>query len=192
MTIQEPPAPIRLYTLAEFEALPDDGNKYELDRGELITMPPPKREHGLVVVKIARVVGNFAEEHDLGEVVSEVGYLLSEDPAVVRAPDVAFTSKARLTPPDGQYDKVAPDLVIEVASPSNTADEFQLKIEQYFAAGTRRAWLFYSNVRAVYDYEAPDKVTILRGDAVLRVGDVLPGFEVVISAIFAVLDGPKK
>jgi Uma2 family endonuclease len=187
MAVQE-----RLYTAADLTILPDDGRRYELDRGRLIIMPPPKREHGLVVLEIAALVRNHVRANDLGEVVAEIGCLLTENPDTVRAPDVSVTAKARVTPVVDDYDRVPPDLAIEVASPGNTTSDMIEKIEQFFEAGVRQVWVFYPRRRVVYVYTSPDTVSILRDEAVLDGGDVLPGLAVRVRDVFAVLGNQER
>ncbi len=178
----------RLYTAEDLLALPDNGKRYELDRGRLIVMPPPKREHGLIAMEIGRLIANYVKANNLGIVSTEIGYQLSENPDTVRAPDVSFTSKARVVPAKGEYDRVAPDLAIEVISPSNTQDEIQQKVIQYFRAGTRLVWAFFPKSRSVYVYRSAHEVTILGVEDTLDGGDVLPGFHVEVGEIFSVLD----
>ena len=169
-------------------ALPDDGNRYELNRGELIVMPPAKKEHGLVVSQATRLLGNHVAENDLGEVVAEIGYLFRRDPDTVLAPDISFTSKARMAPLTGEYDEIAPDLAVEVASPGNTASDMNEKIVQYFEAGVRLVWLVFPKSRMVHVYHAVDKITVLKGDDLLDGGEVVPGFSIKLSDLFGVLD----
>src|SRR5258708_5125038 len=178
----------KLYTVADLDALPDDDKRYELDRGRLIVMPPPKPEHGLLVLRIGRFIGDHVDTHHLGIVTAESGYRLSHNPDTVRAPDVSFTSTARLTPLTGAYPQVAPDLAVEVASPGNAVDDMNQKIEQYFAAGVRQVWVLYAKTRTIYVYTSARKVTILGIEDTLDGGDVLPGFAVSVREIFAVLD----
>ncbi len=182
----------RLYTASDLKALPDDGRRYELDRGRLIVMPPPKREHGLVVLEIAALVRNHVRAHDLGQVSAEIGYLLGKDPDTVRAPDVSFTAQARVAPLKDEYDHVPPDLAIEVASPGNTTSDMIEKIEEFFEAGVRQVWVLYPRRRVIYVYTAPDNVSILRDEAMLQGGDVLPGFAVSVRDIFAVLGDTER
>src|SRR5262249_14150410 len=125
---------------------------------------------------------------DLGQVVAEIGYQLSENPDTVRAPDVSFMAKARVTPRTSDYDKTAPDLAVEVASPGNTASDLNEKISEYFEAGGRQVWVFYPKTRTIYLYTSHLKVKILSGDDTLDGGEVLPGFRVKVADIFAVLD----
>ena len=77
-----------LLTLEQFEQLPDDGMRHELDEGELISMPPTFGLHGKIQSKMDRTLGNYAEARSLGLVMVETGFRLSPD--IVRAPDVAF------------------------------------------------------------------------------------------------------
>jgi Uma2 family endonuclease len=178
----------RLYTVVDLEALPDDGNRYELDRGMLITMPPPKREHGLIVNQIAYLVTGHVEANDLGEVAAEIGYQLEQNPDTVRAPEVSFTATARLKIISGEYEQTPPDLAVEVASPGNTVSDMNEKIEQYFAAGVRLVWLFFPKTRKIHVYNAANKITVLGEEDFLDGGDVLPGFRVSVHEIFKPLD----
>src|SRR5260370_15576065 len=151
----------KLYTVADLDALPDDDRRYELDRGRLIVMQPPKPEHGALVMEIGGFIRDHVRPNHLGRVTAESGYRLSENPDTVRAPDVSFTSNARLTPLSGAYPQVAPDLAVEVASPGNTVDDMNQKIEQYFAAGVRQVWVLYAKTRTIYVYTSARTVTIL-------------------------------
>ncbi len=180
MTVQE-----RLYTAADLAHLPDDGTRFELVRGELIEMPPPKRIHGRLVARLILLIGAFISERRLGEILAESGFMLAESPDTVRAPDVAFISNARLKPATNDYDRVAPDLAVEVVSPGNTVGMMHDKIAQYFAAGVRQVWLVFPESRAVHVYRSAKQVTILDGSDMLDGGDVLPGFSVPVSAVFA-------
>ncbi|MBA2244708.1 MAG: Uma2 family endonuclease, partial [Gemmatimonadetes bacterium] len=80
-------SPARLVTAEELLRMPDDGIRRELVRGELRTMPPAGRRHGKVAMRIGVRLGNFVEEHGLGEVyAAETGFKLESDPDTVRAP----------------------------------------------------------------------------------------------------------
>ena len=77
----------KLLTAADLLALPDDGKRYELIRGELIAMPPASHEHGRVAERFGRRIGNFAEEHDLGHgIAAETGVHIERNPDTMRAP----------------------------------------------------------------------------------------------------------
>jgi Uma2 family endonuclease len=125
----------RLYTAANLQALPDDGKRYELVRGVLIEMPPPGQEHGLVTMEIGRLIANHVRASDLGKVTTESGYLLSEDPDTVRAPDISFIAKSRLPSLKDTYAKIAPDLAVEVMSPGNSLDDMNEKNRSILRSG---------------------------------------------------------
>jgi Uma2 family endonuclease len=184
MSIQE-----KLYTTADLANILDDDRRYELDEGELIVMPPPQLEHAAVVNWLAYLITGFVFTNKLGIVWSETGYQLRENPDTVRAPDVSFTSKERLKPRSGTYQKIAPDLAIEVASPGNTASDMNKKVSQYFEAGVRLVWLLYIATRQIYVYTSPTTVKILGIEDTLDGGEVLPGFSVTVREIFSVLEG---
>src|ERR1041385_512229 len=119
-----------LRTLEEFESLPEDGNKHELNQGELVVMPPPKLIHSRVQQRINFCLSNYVADSHGGEVYSEAGYLLSRVPEItVRQPVVSFLSMSRVSnTPDDQYAEGSPDLAIEVVSPGDSAEELNLKV----------------------------------------------------------------
>jgi Uma2 family endonuclease len=79
------------------------------------------------------------------------------------------------------FSTVAPDLAVEVSSPSNSKTEMQEKVTAYFQSGTRLMWVGYPRSRTVYVYTAANKVAILDHDGVLDGGDALPGFSAAVS-----------
>ena len=180
----------KLYTADDLLNMPqDDGKRYELIKGVLIVMSPANETHGEVAMEFGRLIANHVRAHKLGRVyTAETGFELFRDPDTVLAPDVAFVSKARLKPRTDKFAALAPDLAVEVVSPSNTKQEMHEKIALYFQAGTRQVWIVYPKSRAIYVYRAEDDVTILKRDGTLDGGDVLPGFSVKVADIFAVLD----
>ena len=108
----------------------------------------------------------------------------------VRAPDVAFLSRARFPGgkrPKGPIAPIAPDLAVEVLSKSNTKAEIARKLREYFASGTRLAWIVDPKTKSVRVHTSPTGSTRLdlatRG--VLDGGDVLPGFRLPLADLFA-------
>src|SRR5438270_819824 len=109
----------KLMTWQELAQLPDDGIRYELVRGVLLTMAPPFDEHGRLADRIGRSLDRYVDAHQLGEVRrAGVGYLLMSGPDTVREPDLAFVSTVHREAL-GQYRGYfpgSPDLVVEVVS----------------------------------------------------------------------------
>src|SRR5215831_14672334 len=92
-----PTAAANLITAAEFARRPDPGHPEELVRGRIVPMLPPTRRHGQICNKAGRIFGNFAEEHDLGQVLNnDSGVITEQGPDTVRGPDVAFYSYSRI------------------------------------------------------------------------------------------------
>src|SRR5260370_19926175 len=127
-----------LLTAAELEQIPDDDSvQIELDEGELIRMPPAGMNHGDCGTEITYLLKGYVKEHELGKVYNaDTGFKLRE--ATVRAPDVAFVRKSRLAEVHGKgFGKGAPDLAVEVFSPSDNVRQLMCEGKQYFAAGWR-------------------------------------------------------
>lgn len=175
----------RRWTDEELEALPNDGHKYELLDGGLI-MSPVHANHGVVCVRLVALLANFVQRHKLGEVYdSSTGFRLSE--RLLLCPDVAFASKATLkkilVAPD-KFLQGAPDLVIEVLSPSDRMVQINRKLDHYFEHGTKLAWLVNWKKAQVHIY-TPDSIEALtRPSDVLTGGAILPGFKCRLIQIF--------
>jgi Uma2 family endonuclease len=182
MVVQE-----KLYTAADLEKLAESDNRYELVEGVLIEMPPPKREHGLVAASLNAFIFTYVRANDLGQVTTESGFHLFESPDTVRAPEIAFIAKGHILPLSEGYDKMAPDLAVEIASPGNSASDLNEKIVQYFQAGVRQVWVAYPKTRMIHVYRSIKEVVVLDTNDTLDGGDVLPGLKLAVRDVFAPL-----
>ena len=145
------------------------------------------RRESLIGARLIFLIQFYLEENNLGEITGADGpYQLLEDQ--VRFPDVAFVSWNRI-PVDADPRVFAPDwapnLAIEVLSPSNTRGEMKRKLEDYFTAGVELVWYIDPDVRTVEVFTAVDQKQTLREDDMLTGGTVLPGFQVNIKELFA-------
>src|SRR5687768_15687011 len=117
-------AEVQLMTADELMMMPDDGYLYELIKGELIKVSPSTgHEHGLVTMNIAGPLYEYVKRKNLGKVyAAKTGFLLEQDSDTVRTADVAFVRRERIerTGPVKGYWIGAPDLAVEVISPSDT------------------------------------------------------------------------
>jgi Uma2 family endonuclease len=175
----------KIITADELLAMSGKG-RYELTEGRLIEMSPPGSEHGLIVNTINYFVTDYVRRKKLGKVfAAETGFRLSRKPDTVRAPDVAFVSSARLPKPLPKgYMDLAPDLVVEVVSPSDDADDMQLKIKEWLDAGAKMVCYVYPSSRQVVVYRSLRDVRVLTDVDTLLGDNVLPDFSLPIKEIF--------
>ena len=139
---------------------------------------------------LIEILRGFVKPRHLGLVTAPDG-MVRLAPGLVRIPDVAFVSWARLPSrrvPREPIPDLAPDLAVEVLSESNTADEMARKRREYFAAGVRLVWQVAPLARTVEVYTAPEQVMLLREEDTLEGGEVLPGFALPLRECFAELD----
>ena len=178
----------RLMTGEELMELPEDGYRYELVKGELHTMTPAGRRHGEIAMTLGIVLGNHARAHRLGTVcAAETGFYLSRDPDTVRAPDVSFVAQERI-PAEvdaDDYWPIAPDLAVEVVSPSDKTAEVLAKVAEYLEAGTRLVWVVYPQTQTVVIYRPSADVRLLSVGDTLEGEDVVPGFACPVGEVFA-------
>ena len=177
----------RLMTAEELEALGPDFFG-ELVDGVLVPTSPSAGSHGSIAMRLAIVLGPFVLEHALGELFdSSTGFVLRRNPDLVRSPDVAFVAASRLAAgvPRRGFLPMAPDLAVEILSPSNTASEMTRKLADYFGHGTRAVWLVDPDAEELTVYAASAIPRRLHGRDTLDGGDVLPGFATPVAALFA-------
>lgn len=174
-----------LITAEEYALLPDEVlRSSELVRGRIVKMPRPNFAHGNVQVKVGTALENYATGTNSGRVTVESGVIT--EPDTIRGPDVAYWSYARLpleaTPK--VFSDVAPDLIAEVISPSNSRREIARKIREYLAAGTTVVWVVDPDDRSVTVYRKPGDGRVIWDDAVIDCEDVLPGFSCLVANFF--------
>jgi Uma2 family endonuclease len=167
-----------------FEQLPDDGMHYEILEGELMTLPPPKSRHSLVAGNTFKALLPL-EQRGLGRVMLEAGYKLSEDPATWIQPDVSFFRKERVqaTAPNG-YFLNAPELAIEIVSPSESARDLERKVDALLAVGSHAVWVIYPETQKVRVF-LRDGTSYSRGvHEKLTAPDLLPDWELPVAKLF--------
>ena len=142
----------RAMTAEELLQLPDDNWRYELIRGGLRRMAPAGWEHGVLAMRIGSRLDQFVTANRLGIVLAaETGFILERNPDTVRAPDAAFVRLDRIPArslPKG-YWSGAPDLAVEVISPSDSAQEVDEKVDTWLSGGASEVWTIDPVSRAV-------------------------------------------
>ena len=167
----------------------NDG-RYELVDGEMVVLAPANEQHGNAAFNIAGSFYIYSRQSGTGSGGVETGYRVRQDPDTVRGPDVSFNVRSRgereETPP--RFVPGAPDIAVEVVTPSNTAAEMERKVAEYLAAGSQRVWVVYQatarNPRRVVVHHADGTAITYTGDDVITDEELLPGFSLPLSDIF--------
>jgi Uma2 family endonuclease len=147
----------------------------ELVDGEIVEMSPAGGRHGQICVGIIGVLREFVKPRALGRLFdSSTGFRLPN--GNVRAPDVSFVAAERASVVDAGFVPLAPDLAVEVLSPSDQPRQVLDKIGDYLSAGTRLVWVVDPVTGSVAVYRALTDVRTVAADESLDGGDVLAGF----------------
>lgn len=176
----------KLVTAEELEAMPDS-ERLELIDGEVREVPAAGAGHGVIGGRLIYHLQSFASTFRGGEVFnSETGYIVARNPDSVLMPDVGFVSAMRL--PGGEmwtgFVPFAPDLAVEIESPSNTQSELLRKVALYLQGGTRLVWLGRPSQRTVTVFRPDAPERILNEDDTLDGDNVLPGFTLPLADLF--------
>jgi Uma2 family endonuclease len=183
-SIQEPSAT---------SATPPSDGLYEIINGKVV-----EKTMGVYEVHIVNLIdlflGRFAFDHQLGYVESEMLFNFGVEGQPQRRPDVAFFSYQRW-PKGRRFSsenalRVVPDLVVEVVSPTNSANEVEEKTVEYLEAGVRLVWVVYPTTSRIYVYDGSSTVRVITRTGELDGGDVLPEFRLALSNLFE--DGPTN
>lgn len=171
-------------TLEQFRAMEEsDEFLFELHDGVLVREPRPQRPHGAAVMLLGHHLTGYALVHG-GIVVSETGFILRDDPPRVYGPDIAYLRKDPATYGDRSgWIMRAPDLAVEVVSPSNRAADMKRKIGRYFESGAAEVWVVYPESRSIELHQPTGASRTLGGDTAIT-SPILPGFELPVSEIF--------
>jgi len=175
----------KLITGEELLAMGDIG-RCELIYGEVLKISPSGFEHGSVTALLAHLLSTWNDRHKLGVVLgAETGFRLERNPDLVRAPDVAYVTAARVSDElTTGFFEGAPDLAVEVISPSDTWPEVKAKVDMWLAHGTRSCWIVDPRNRQVSVHRGDGLITKLNPAQDIE-DATLPGFRVSISAFFA-------
>ncbi len=176
-----------LMTAEDLLSMPDDGYRYELIRGELIKMAPASHAHGRQASRISMRLGTFVEHNNLGETyAAETGFVLARNPDHVLAPDAAFVRGERAD--DARdvsgYFPGAPDLAVEVISPSDRYIEVEEKVADWLQSGSLMVIVVNPRNRTVRVHTPGGVIELTEADT-LDGGDVVPGWSMPVADIFS-------
>jgi Uma2 family endonuclease len=182
--MQETPSK-QLYTYEDYLKINDD-NQYELIGGELILVPAPRTSHQELSGKIYRKIADFIENNNLGKAFyAPIDVILSktEKPQ----PDILFISKDRLNTITEKNIQGAPDLVVEILSPSTTSRDKVEKSRLYYKYGVKEYWIIDPDAKIVEVFTPGEKnwnvVEAYRNDEILT-SPLLPGLQINLVNVF--------
>ena len=170
----------------EFRQLPSDGKRYELVRGEVRVTPAPATRHQALVQNLSGNLWPFVIKNKLGEVwTAPLDVRLGEDTAL--QPDLIFISNARAGIIQADWIAGAPDLVVEVLSPSTTAHDRATKLPIYAESGVAEVWLIDPQAKTLEVLKLGGKKyyvdATLVGDQVLA-SNLFPGWQLPLTDLF--------
>lgn len=171
-------------SIEEFAEIDEPGH-FDLVDGEVWSMSPTKGPHAELLLIVGSLLLEHVRARRLGRVFGgDMGFRL--DSATVLCPDVAFVQTNRI--PDGgipAFFDGAPDLAVEVISPSERPSRIQTKVARYLEAGSALVWCVYPETRQVVVYRADDSLPeIVSVGGILSGGHLLPDLQIPLASIF--------
>jgi Uma2 family endonuclease len=176
--------------------LPDDLTHYEIIDGEVIPLASPTIKHQIVSRELFRRLDTQITAKRLGEILyAPLDFVIRRAPVRTRQPDLFFLSRERLQDwahlQEQPRLEFAPDLVIEILSPSDTYTYWSEKLQDYFALGVPEVWLVDVDKRAievqVREANGYRSLGWFAGEQIVP-SQVLAGLELKPAEVFAVLD----
>lgn len=177
----------RRMTAKELLDMPDDGFRYELVGGELRKTGLAGRVHGKTAMSVGARLWTHVNANGLGAVYgAETGFVLGSNPDHVRAPDTAFIRKERVDAAGDAWGFFpgAPDLAVEVISPSDRYSQVEEKVADWLEAGTMAVIVVDPRRRTVKVHRSLADASTLTDTDILSIEDVLPGWQMPVAEIF--------
>jgi Uma2 family endonuclease len=174
-------------TWEAFERLPDsDGFHRELIKGELQILPPAKFGHGQIAANVYDTLFEL-KKLGLGAAYLEVGYKLTDNPPSWVQPDVSFLTADRIAEIRGNdYPVGAPNLAVEIISPSETAADIEQKVSLLLETGCQTIWVIYPKTQTVHVFTPGGHATICNNNETLPALALAPDLLIPVAKLFAV------
>lgn len=173
-------------TYEDLASLPEgDGNRYELLGGEMFVTASPSKRHVWIAANLSRLMGNFTAQHSLGMVFPGPADIRLTPYDVVE-PDVFFLRADRLHVFNDKLVNGAPDLIVEVMSPSTRARDLTSKLQLYARTGVPEYWTVDPDALSVtvYGLDARGGYEVIVGDGVVVPSRVLPDLQLSLAEVF--------
>lgn len=176
-------------TFLEWVSLPENRDLHvELERGEIVEMPPPGKYHGFVCGNVAGILRNYAIARGAGYVcTNDAGLIVERDPDTVRGPDVTFYDDAQTADDmERQFATEPPLLAVEVQSPNDRVNRTVLRISQMLQLGVRLIWVVDPETRDASVYRPGKDPYLVQESGDLTGEDILPDFRCRVADFFGV------
>jgi Uma2 family endonuclease len=171
-----------LVTVQEFLQMPEpEGQKLELIGGEVVSMGRGKIPHEVVKKNLNKILVVWLAQHPIAELFPETLYQLDEYNSLI--PDLGVVFLGRLSPDSIGWIQAAPELAIEVVSPSETAARLERKIDLYLADKCKSVWVVFPEQRVIRIFDSNGQSRKFEQSQTLE-DPVLPGFSAPVSSIF--------
>lgn len=180
-------APDKLLTAEEYGELPGLGRPTELVRGRVVEVNIAYPRHGQICSQVPYVLQKHLEDRDIGHVIiNDAGVIVERDPDTVRGPDVSFISYRKVPkgPLPAKYFEIAPELIIEVRSPSDRWGSVLQKVGEYLTAGTEIVCVIDPETETVQLHFADKPTETLANGDELTFPSLLSGFRISIDQFF--------
>lgn len=174
-----------VFTVADYRAMPEDGKRYQLVEGELIVAPAPNTFHQIVQVNLVRILATYVLQHRLGTILGAPCDVYLDDLNVYQ-PDVFFIANKNATRIHDEGIHGAPDLVIEILSPSTTGLD-RRKRGHFATAGTVEFWQIDTALRQIQRFvfaENTAKPVALIDEPETFTSPLFPGLTLATAEIF--------
>jgi Uma2 family endonuclease len=176
------PVAQKLLTAEEFAHLPDY-ERAELLNGDVLHTMPSNPIHGLIAAELVSQLKLWIKQTRSGIAGTDGGFILGRNPDRVRGPDVWFIRAQRIPHMSEGFWEVAPDVIAEIISSSDTAEVIKGKLQDYFQAGTQLVWLVYPRFKQVEAHRPNGTMRIFGIEDRLE-SEILPGFSSNVAELF--------
>jgi Uma2 family endonuclease len=179
--------PLSGMTADEFLEFSGGESYLELVRGVVVQLSPASILLGRTAKRVHRTLDDFVETRGIGEVIGfETGFVLERGPDTVRAPDVAFLSNERLEAieDESKFAPLAPDLAVEVLSPTDSVKAAGEKARMYLQTGSAVVWVLKPFDHTLRIYRPNTESQVLGPDDEADAEPVLPGFRCPVRGLF--------
>lgn len=176
-----------MITAEQLATMPEDGNRYELVKGKLLMMSPAGGRHGRIAVRINKLLAILVDDRSLGATfAAETGFLIAVDPDTVRAPDGAFVRQEKMDAldDDAGYLPFAPDLAVEVVSPTDSFASIERKAFTWLDAGTQLVLILEPETKTAHTYRSKTNIAIYGMGDTVDASDVIQDWKFKVDEVF--------